>query len=158
MKKLKLYLETSVWNFIFADESPEHQKSTRWFLEQVGENRFTAYISRLVLDEINRCPQPKQNDLLDLVRKHSPFLIEPSEEISSLANEYIKRGIIPARYAPDAFHIAYTVAADLDILVSWNFAHLVRTKTRREVTAANLLLGYKPVEICSPEEVIIYDA
>ncbi|MDI6788917.1 MAG: PIN domain nuclease [Planctomycetota bacterium] len=157
MKKLKLYLETSVWNFSFATDSPEHRKSTQLFLEQVLENRFSVYISRLVLDEISRSPQPKQDSLLNLIGKHKPFLLEPNEEINQIADEYIKRGIIPVRYLPDALHIAYTVAADLDVLVSWNFAHLVRTKTRREVNGTNLLLGYKQIEICSPEEVIIYD-
>jgi len=157
MKITKLYLETSVWNFLFATDAPEHQESTKLLFEQINENKFEAYISRLVLDEIIRCPKPKQTLLLEQIKKHKPFIIEPSLEVNQLAEEYIKNGIIPVRYIPDALHIAYAVVGDLDIVVSWNFAHLVRSKTRNEVAAVNLLQGYKQIEICSPEEVIIYD-
>jgi len=71
-----------------------------------------------------------------------------------LAREYIEKGIIPAKYEDDAFHIAVASVNDLDAIVSWNFTHIVKLKTKREVSGINALMGYKPIEICSPQEVV----
>lgn len=76
------------------------------------------------------------------------------EDCHQLAMEYVNRGIIPKKYEDDAFHIAVASANDTDVLVSWNFQHIVKLKTKREVSATNLLMGYRAIEICSPMEVI----
>lgn len=54
-------------------------------------------------------------------------------------------------------HIAIATIHNMDILVSWNFAHIVKVKTRKEVDAINALLGYKSIELASPQEVIESD-
>ena len=54
----------------------------------------------------------------------------------------------------DALHIAVASVNNLDVIVNWNFTHIVKLKTRREVAVINTLMGYKPIEICSPQEVI----
>jgi len=58
------------------------------------------------------------------------------------------------KYRDDALHIAVAVVNDLDVVVSWNFKHIVKLKTRMEANGINKMLGYKEIEICSPEEVI----
>jgi len=45
MKKLKLYLETSVWNFYFADDAPEKKEATIQFFEQVKKGKYEIYLS-----------------------------------------------------------------------------------------------------------------
>lgn len=81
-------------------------------------------------------------------------VLSVDEEIDRLADKYIAEGIIPAVYRDDALHIALASVKGLDILVSWNFKHLVKHKTRVEVTGVNTLLGYKAIDICTPWEVI----
>ena len=54
----------------------------------------------------------------------------------------------------DALHIAVASVNNLDVIVNWNFTHIVKLKTRREVAVINTLMGYKPIEICSPQEVV----
>ena len=61
------------------------------------------------------------------------------------------------KYLADALHVSYSVVADLDILVSWNFKHLVRLNRRRIINAFCISAGYKPIEICTPEEVFEYE-
>jgi len=41
MRKLKLYLDTSVWNFFFADDAPEKRDITKEFFDSVkrGDKR-----------------------------------------------------------------------------------------------------------------------
>ena len=79
---------------------------------------------------------------------------ERTEEADELANRYVKAGLIPARYRNDALHLAVAIINDMDAVVSWNFEHLVRLTTRLGVNGLNKMLGYRDIEIVSPEEVI----
>lgn len=57
----------------------------------------------------------------------------------------------------DALHIACASVNDLDAIISWNFEHIVKLKTKREVVGINVLLGYKEIGIYSPWEVVKND-
>ena len=37
MRKLKLYLDTSVWNFFFADDAPEKRGITKRFFDSIKD-------------------------------------------------------------------------------------------------------------------------
>ena len=63
-------------------------------------------------------------------------------------------GLIPIKYRNDALHLAVAVVHDVDAVVSWNFEHLVRLATRLGVNGLNKMLGYRDIEIVSPEEVV----
>ena len=77
------------------------------------------------------------------------------EEIRELADRYIFERIIPEKYRNDALHIATAVVNDLDVVVSWNLEHIVKLKTKLGVEGINRLLGYKVIEIVTPEEVVL---
>ncbi|MFQ5835442.1 MAG: hypothetical protein ACE5HR_05940 [bacterium] len=72
----------------------------------------------------------------------------------TLANKYIVEGVIPVKYGNDATHIAVASVNDLDVVVSWNFEHIVKHKTRIEVIGINTFMGYKAIDLCTPREVI----
>ena len=65
--------------------------------------------------------------------------------------------IIPRKYREDALHIAMAAVYEYDVVVSWNFEHMVKVKTRREVQGVNIMMGYKSIDIATPAEVIDYD-
>ena len=157
-RKLRLYLDTSIWNFYFADDVPERMRLTRVLFDQIRRGQYDAYISGVVLDEIAAAPEPRRAQLNALVKEISPEMLQLNDEATALSREYIEKGTIPEKYADDARHIAVAVANNLDMLLSWNFAHIVKVKTRRVVSATSLLLGYKEIEICSPEEMIDDDS
>ena len=69
-----------------------------------------------------------------------------------MANIYIERGIFPEKYIEDALHVAAATCHEISYIVSWNFEHLVKVKTRKTVSLSNILAGYKEVEIVSPQE------
>ena len=75
-------------------------------------------------------------------------------EVDLLAERYVQEKIIPLKHMDDALHIAIASVHNLDVIASWNFEHLVKMKTRREVQAVNALMGYRGVEICSPQEIM----
>ena len=117
MGKFKLYLETSVFNFAFAEDSPDEREVTLKLFDEL--NRYEAYISEVVIGEINRTPQEeKKRLLLELINRYD-FKELPFDESSKiLASRYVREGIIHQKYKEDAFHIAIASVNNLDALIS----------------------------------------
>ncbi len=146
----EIYVETSVWNFIFADDAPEKKAATEVFFRQISD--VDLYISDVVLEEIKKADERKRKQLLKAIDDYSPIMCKESATVFELADEYLKRGIFPKKYRDDARHVAYASVQGLNAIVSWNFQHIVKLKTKREVRAVNTLLGFVVPEIITPEE------
>ena len=154
MKKLKLYLDTSVLNFYYADSSPKEKDATQELFREIKSKIYEAFISSIVIEEISKASEAKQKALVSLIEKYNLMPLEIDEEIENLAKLYIQNRIIPQKYEADAVHIAVAVINDLDVIVSWNFEHIVKLKTKLSVNGINKMEGYKEIEIYSPMEVI----
>ena len=152
MKRLKLYLDTTIFNFVFADDAPIERDLTRKFFAQI--NQFEVFISDIVIEEIAECPVPKRQKMMDLIDKYNIQELSLDESSRQLAIKYIKEGIIPAKYQDDALHIAIASVNEMDVLLSWNFQHIVKLKTKREAVGVNMLMGYGSIEIYTPREVV----
>ncbi|MEK7449452.1 MAG: hypothetical protein AAB019_08210 [Planctomycetota bacterium] len=158
MKKLKLYLETSVWNFLFADDAPEKRDITKDFFSKVKTGDYEIYVSGLVLQEIESTGDVlKRKGLLEAISLYKPTLLTEERNVDLLAQRYIDQATIPKRFRDDALHIAYAVVNQMDVVVSWNLKHIVNIKTRREVNALNKLEGFSEIDIATAEEVISYE-
>jgi predicted nucleic acid-binding protein len=155
MKKLKLYLETSVWNYLFADDLPEKKGKTLKLFKAIASHEYEIFISGIVLRELGETPdEHKRLKMFNELQKYMPTELNNTMESIALAEQYVKAEIIPSRYRDDALHIAIAVVENIDVVVSWNMTHIVRLKTRIEVNGLNKLNGYKEIEFCTPEEVI----
>jgi len=157
MRKLALYLDTSVISFALSkDISDDDRNITLKLIEEINKDKFEGFISDVVIRELGNTKDPVKRDKLLKLVENTEFneVLSVDEEIDRLAGKYIEEGIIPAVYRDDALHIALASVKGLDILVSWNFKHLVKHKTRIEVAGVNTLLGYKAIDICTPWEVI----
>ena len=153
-KKLTLYFDTSIINFAFSDDAPDKKTRTLKLIEEIRAGRYEVFISDIVLREILEAPDTKKVKLVKLIQDLQPVELEFTVECYELAHEYIKKGVIPLRYEDDAFHIAVASVNNLDAIISWNFKHIVKLKTKKEVLGINALMGYKEIEIYSPLEVI----
>ena len=154
-KALKVYLDTSIFNFaISTQDVAQERKITIQFLDHIKLGTFLGFVSGIVLREISNASQPKQNDLLKLMEQFPLETLLRTAETDLLAERYIQEKIIPLKHMDDALHIAIASVNNIDVIASWNFEHLVKMKTRREVQAVNTLMGYKGVEICSPQEIM----
>jgi predicted nucleic acid-binding protein len=154
-KPLKVYLDTSILNFaVSTQDVPRERELTIRFLDRIRKGMFLGFISDLVVTEIRKASTKKQDELLKVVA-HVPLESLPlTAEVKALADRYIKEKMIPASEFNDAAHIAVASIHNLDAIVSWNFEHMVKFKTRREVQGINALMGYKTIEICSPLEMV----
>lgn len=154
MKKLKLYLDTSVLNFAIARDVPAEREVTLKLFQEIKEGKHEAFISDLVVLEINRAPIEIANKLKTLIDDLKVVELPTEVEAEALSNQYVEHGIIPQKHREDGLHIAIASINNLDVVVSWNFNHIVKVKTKMEVVGVNHLMGYKEIEIGTPKEVI----
>ncbi len=154
MKRLKLYLETSVWNFFFADDAPEKKEITHAFFSRVKNGSYDIYISDVVLEEVSKAPDAKRSLLVDLIKEYSPLRLTLNEEISELAQKYLAEGILPENKIEDALHASAATVYEMDALISWNLKHLSNFKKMEMINGINLKEGYlKRLELITPMEV-----
>lgn len=150
MKQLKIYADTSVFGGCFDEEFKE--ESIMLFNEVKG-GKFRLIISATTVAELDKAPARVQKILRDLPLAQVE-LIEFSEEIAFLRDEYLNAGILDTSHKADAEHIASASVADVDFVVSWNFKHIVHYEKITGFQAVNLLKGYKAIRIYSPKEVV----
>ncbi|MCY3020629.1 MAG: type II toxin-antitoxin system VapC family toxin [Planctomycetota bacterium] len=155
MKK-RLYVETSVVSYLTADLSRDlviaaHQEATRELWPQLT-SRYETYVSALVLQEAGQGNLEQARKRLGAV---TPFpVLDIDDEARSLAERIILGKGIPKEYPEDALHIAVAAANGIDVIVTWNFAHLNNPFTRMMIRQIIENAGYHPPEICSPDELL----
>jgi predicted nucleic acid-binding protein len=141
-----------VWNFVLEEDRPERRAITEQFFQQVPAVGH-LYISEVVLQEVECAPLERRAALDRVIERYAPVVLRVTEEAQALAERYLQEGLIPLKYRNDALHLATAVVHDVDVLVSWNFEHIVKLKTRMGVNGVSRILGYREIEILSPEEV-----
>lgn len=150
-RQIQVYADTSVYGGVFDDEFTD---ASRMFFEQVRSGDFTLYISDVVHKELMVAPD-KVNSLFEEMLPYCR-LAEISVNALELQQSYIKEGILSEKWYDDALHVAIATVADCDVIVSWNFKHIVNFQKIPMFNAVNVLNGYKPIAIHSPMEVINY--
>ena len=156
-KKLRVYLDTSVINFLFAEDAPEKQGITLDFFENhVRPEKIEACISDVVVEELTRTPDEERREiLLNVLKEYGFTLLYLDEESERLGELYVHKGIVPERKIEDAYHLAIAAVNELDVLVSWNFRHLANISKERRVAGVNLEEGYlHPLRLTTPMEVM----
>ena len=149
MKKLKIYLDTSVIGGSFDDGFKEH--SIR-LIKNLKSDRIVGVISEITIRELENAPDFVKKDFETYEEKLELLVI--TEEIKKLAESYIKNKIVTEKYYEDALHIACATVYQVDLLVSWNFKHIVNFNKIMQFNAGNLKNGYKSLQIYSPMEVL----
>ena len=149
----RIYTDTSVVGGCLDEEFSTH--SIQLF------DRFRAgldilVLSNLTLAELAGAP-PQVREILQTVPESTLEEVIFDQEASELAQEYLAAGVIGATHLEDARHIATATVRRVDVLVSWNFKHIVNLDRIRGYNSINLRLGYTLLEIRSPQEVLRYE-
>lgn len=154
MKKLKVYLDTSIISYLDQQDAPDKMRETLRLWDFFRKEIYEVYISDIVIREISQCPQEKLDILLGFLDQINYTIIQTSESTVELAEKFIHFGFLKQKSFDDCQHIAAAILADCDIITSWNFKHIVNVKTVRGVKVITTLEGYKDLLIYPPSVLI----
>ncbi len=152
MKKIRVYVDTSV---IGGCLDPEFETWSRGMLLDFQKGFFMLVLSSLTDAEIQDAPYEVKEAYKEFKNCDHEY-IELDVESIGLADAYLKKNIIPVSFRNDAQHISMATISGADILVSWNFKHIVNFEKIQKFNSVNLDMGYKPIFIYSPREVTTY--
>ncbi len=131
----------------------EFQEWSRKLFEEFHSNKKIAVISDITLDEIENA-RKEIRDLLKLIPENSKEYVLNDDEAEDLAGYYLKEGAITKKFYEDALHIAIATINKVDVLVSWNFKHIVNLERIKKYNGINLKHGYMMLEIRNPREIL----
>lgn len=121
-------------------------------IEQIISGIRVGVVSDITIKEIEEAPVFVKSYFEGI--KGSLVILRSNQEVEKLASLYLEEGIIGYTYRNDCLHIAYATVHEIDMLVSWNFKHIVNYEKIINFNAVNLKNGYKPLQIFSPMEAI----
>jgi len=150
MKKLKIYLDTSIMSHLLADDVPDKMLETQELWEQLQQGEYEVIISELAFDELMRCDAEKRADIARYMTLINYTHVPVTAQQNDLAREYLRHRVLGDKNTDDLLHISCSVINDCDYIVSWNFKHFVNIKTINRVNSVNLLLGFREVKIVPP--------
>ena len=153
MRKQKIYLETTLFNYYYDEDRDAHADTVTLF-EECASGKFEPYTSDYVIKEIEDAPGDKREKMLGLIKHYNIVILAAADETDELAGRYVSEGALPHKSIADASHIAAASVNALDMIISLNFRHIVKERTIEMTGAINTLLGYKTVKIKTPMEVI----
>ena len=150
MKIPRIYLDTSVFGGCFDEE---FAKESRRLIEEIKAGRFWLLISRAVVSELEGAPAEVQKMLADIPANRIEPLA-PSPEVKALQQAYLEAEVVGPASATDAEHIATATVARADMIVSWNFKHIVHYEKIEGYLSVNRRLRYGEIGIYSPKQVV----
>jgi predicted nucleic acid-binding protein len=149
---MRVYADTSVFGGLFDEEFAE---PSRRFFDRVRRGEFTLVVSTQVLRELSGAPQGVRDEF-DAIPESSLETVPISRAVEALADAYLTAGVLGSARRADALHVAAASVTGADLIVSWNFRHIVNYRRIGRYSAVNVLQGYGPIEIRSPAE-LAYD-
>ncbi|MDR2050078.1 MAG: hypothetical protein LBP69_11570 [Treponema sp.] len=155
MAKSKIYLETTIFNFPFADDAPQYRADALRLFDMIKAGKYDPYTSLYTTEELEAtATKSRRFKMLNLIPDYDVKILQKIPEAERLAGLYLAGGAVPIGFYADALHIAMTAVYGLDFIVSLNFQHIVREKTIRITGEINIREGYKAIGIYKPSEVL----
>lgn len=152
VRSQRVYVDTSVIGGCFE---PEFAPWSNALFSDFDLGSYLPVVSEIVAAEVRDAPAQVRRRYADLLAIGAEVLAADAT-ILALADVYQERKILTPKFYDDGLHIALATTAEVDLLVSWNFKHIVHYQKIRLFNAVHLELGYKPLQIYSPREVAQY--
>jgi len=149
--RLKIYLDTSVISALFDEKNPERKTLTELFFSEI--KNYDVYVSSITIAEVNNTPDEELKQKMK--KKLEPFsVLTISEEVEDLTKKILEMNAIQESYSEDAYHVAVAIINNVDFLLSWNFRHIVRKKTKDIIKMIITINNLRQVEIITPAELL----
>jgi predicted nucleic acid-binding protein len=150
--KQRYYIDLSV---VVGYYDLEYKEATIKLFERLENNEIIFVVSELLDLELISAPKRVREQLLKYSEDKFQR-VELSEEAILLANMYIENKVVGKTSIVDCRHIALASIHKVDVLVSWNFKHIVNLDRINGYNSVNLKLGYSMIEIRSPKDLVNY--
>lgn len=150
MQRMRVYIDTSVLGGCF---DAEFRDASQQLVEAAYGERILPLVSEVLVRELKEAPANVQ-ELLSQIMQRDVERLDLSDEAAQLHEAYLRTGVVPARYADDALHVALATVARADVLVSWNFKHLVNPIRVRAFNGVNTAQGFGPIVIMTPSDIV----
>lgn len=148
--KLRVYLDTSVLSAYYDDRVIDRWRETEEFWKRLVQ--FEIATSELTQQELAQTLDPALRfKFQDLFKSFT--ILKVTDEMKGLAQAYVKANVFSPLMFNDALHVAIAVHTRQDVLLSWNFKHLVNRRRRAMINEVNILQGLPTLEILAPPEV-----
>lgn len=132
------------------------KQTLNFFFKRIYQKDFIIYLSEI--NDVELLPAPQRvKDIVTKIPIDCLVKLEFTKEARELAENYLNEKILGKASFNDAYHIAIATANRIDVLVSWNFKHIVNLDKIRLFNSINIKLGYPTIEIRSPKELIKYE-
>jgi predicted nucleic acid-binding protein len=152
MNRETIYLDTSVPSAYFDERNPGRMQKTKGFWIPATQD-YELVVSEVTLFEIGKTTDSiRREEMFKLIEGLT--ILELSERAKKLSDAFIDGNLVPASKREDAQHLAIAVENGLDLLVSWNFSHMVSARTQKrlpEICAAQRY--FKQLLILTPESI-----
>jgi predicted nucleic acid-binding protein len=146
----RFYIDTSVIGGIYDSE---FELETTLLFEKVKLGLVICVYSNMTESELNKAPQNVRDFFLSL-KDEWKEKVEVTPEVVQLAQSYVDEKVVGETSLDDCIHIAVATVSKVDLLVSWNFKHIVNVYRIRGYNSVNLRLGYTSLNIHSPKEIV----
>jgi hypothetical protein len=157
MRKLRLYLDSSILGWSLNRSNPTRFAEANLLLQQIADRRFIGAYSWVSVQEIEAAPKHIAMRLWRKVEEAGltrvPIRLRTNAE--ELSQIYCAKEIVPSNFKADALHIAVATLWKADALVSYNFEHIVSLEIMVKVNEVNKSLNLNEIFLCQPQEVII---
>ncbi|MCL2050191.1 MAG: PIN domain-containing protein [Lachnospiraceae bacterium] len=153
-KKLKIYIDTSVVSHLDASDRPEWMADTLKLWEDMANGKYEIFTSNVAIGEIYKCSEPKRSFMLDKLKEIELSVVNAETKVEDLSQEFIKLGILKEKSLDDCMHIATALLLKCDVIVSWNFKHIVNDKTIEGVKTISKTKGFDGIKIYCPSILI----
>ncbi|GDY23730.1 hypothetical protein LBMAG56_50770 [Verrucomicrobiota bacterium] len=147
--KLRLYLDTSVFSARIDERAPDRRALTEDFWKTLP--CYEPATSMLAVEELRQTANPQLRSRMEAMLAGFN-LIAVTDEMRRLAEMYIAEGAFTRSMTNDSVHVAAATLSRQDVLVSWNFKHLVNRRRRAMVAGVNAREGLPVLDILSPPE------
>jgi len=151
--KQKIYIDNSVLGGYF---DKDFKQDTRKLFDRIRKGDFIIHLSEISELELLEAPEYIK-DLKKEIPNDCLVNLELNEDAKYLAENYIKEKILTKSNINDAYHIAIATVNRIDVLISWNFRHIVNLNKIRLFNSVNLKLGFPQIDIRTPKELINYE-
>ena len=149
----RIYIDTSVFGGYF---DLEFNQDTVPFFNKVIENQVKILVSEILELELYRAPDLIQN-FFESIPENLIERVELTDEVEKLAAKYISENVVGKTSRADCQHIALATIYKADVLVSWNFKHIVNLERIRGYNSIKFREGYQMTEIRTPKEIFEYE-